>query len=274
VLGWAVQLSSYSAAGVARAVLAIDRPDASILLLDCRASGLHDARLVAHLAPEEPPANAELLACMYVRDPSRGRPRRITREDLTPRSHPSSRPADGEPSEQGVLARNGHRFRLAAVCVPSGPVELRWTHTSAVRGEVPAQPVSLRTTLGALQSYEPARAMTAHVLQQACSGVSVLKLRGELQRLERSPIVLNRGLREAVARSVAAGLALSAIAMRCGRFKHDRRGQRSGETSWLARRIGQMPEGGQSRPTPWIHSDTLALIAREGLGLSPREVEL
>jgi hypothetical protein len=85
---------------------------------------------------------------------------------------------------------------------------------------------------------------------------------------------LNRGLREAVEREVRAGMSMSEIATRCGRMKADRNGNRSGETSWLARRIGQMPEGGHARPTPWIHSDTLALIAREGLGVSPREVEL
>ena len=38
-------------------------------------------------------------------------------------------------------------------------------------------------------------------------------------------------------------------------------------------RLGMMPEGGRARPTPWVHSDVLALIARDGLGLSPREVE-
>jgi hypothetical protein len=31
---------------------------------------------------------------------------------------------------------------------------------------------------------------------------------------------------------------------------------------------------GKPRPTPWVHSDVLALIARDGLGISPREVEL
>jgi hypothetical protein len=51
------------------------------------------------------------------------------------------------------------------------------------------------------------------------------------------------------------------------------RGRESGETSWLARRIGQLPEAGQPRPTPWVHNDVLALIARDGLGISPREVE-
>ena len=67
---------------------------------------------------------------------------------------------------------------------------------------------------------------------------------------------------------------MSEIAIRCGRVKRDQRGNVSGETSWLARRIGQLPDAGQSTPTPWISSDVLALIARDGLGLSPREVEL
>jgi hypothetical protein len=42
----------------------------------------------------------------------------------------------------------------------------------------------------------------------------------------------------------------------------------------LARRLGQKPESGTREPTPWISSDVLALIARDGLGLSPYEVEL
>ncbi len=67
---------------------------------------------------------------------------------------------------------------------------------------------------------------------------------------------------------------MSEIALRCGVVKRDRRGNPSGETSWLARRIGIMPEGGEKEITPWVHSDVLAVIAREGLGLSPREVEL
>ena len=69
-------------------------------------------------------------------------------------------------------------------------------------------------------------------------------------------------------------LSMSEIALRCGRVKRDRKGNESGETSWLARRVGLLPEGGRDTPTPWIHSDVLALIARHGLGVSPREVEL
>jgi hypothetical protein len=90
-----------------------------------------------------------------------------------------------------------------------------------------------------------------------------------------SQIVLNRGLREAVLAAAAAqGLSMSEIAARCGRVKYDSRGKESGETSWLARRLGIVPEGRENAPTPWIHSDVLALIARSGLGISPREVEL
>jgi hypothetical protein len=82
-------------------------------------------------------------------------------------------------------------------------------------------------------------------------------------------------LRETVQRELRLGaLSMSEIALRCGRVKHDRRGNTSGQTSWLARRIGQKPEGGGDRPCPWIHSDVLALIARDGLRLSPHEVEL
>ncbi|MFZ2114172.1 MAG: hypothetical protein WAU77_10655 [Solirubrobacteraceae bacterium] len=70
------------------------------------------------------------------------------------------------------------------------------------------------------------------------------------------------------------GMTMSEIALRCGRTKRDRTGRVSGETSWLARRIGQAPESGEEHLSPWVQSDVLALIAREGLGVCPREVEL
>ncbi len=90
-----------------------------------------------------------------------------------------------------------------------------------------------------------------------------------------SHVVLNRGLRESVLAAVEErGLTMSEIAIRCGRFKRDANGAERGETSWLGRRIGILCESGKSAPTPWVCSDVLALIAREGLGLSPREVEL
>jgi hypothetical protein len=104
--------------------------------------------------------------------------------------------------------------------------------------------------------------------------ISVAVLRAEAARVLTSPIVLNRKLRvTALATIERRGLSMSEIAMRCGRIKYDAAGNASGETSWLARRLGILPEGGRRTPTPWIHSDVLALIARDGLGLSPHEVE-
>jgi hypothetical protein len=142
-----------------------------------------------------------------------------------------------------------------------------------------ARPVSVRDVVGSLESYEPVRTLTAEALprhgENRAVSVSVSALRAELVRMDGSRIVLNRGLREAVLDAVEAhGLSMSQIALRCGRVKYDARGNASGETSWLARRIGLAPEGGEREPTPWVHSEVLALIARAGLGISPREVEL
>ena len=145
------------------------------------------------------------------------------------------------------------------------------------RGAADASIVSVREAVARLESYEPICALTRRTLRahRQTRQLSTAVLRLEVQRLQRSPIVLNRGLREAViAATERHGLSMSEIAMRCGRIKYDRAGNASGETSWLARRLGILPEGGQQAPTPWIHSDVLALIARRGLGVSPREVEL
>ena len=135
----------------------------------------------------------------------------------------------------------------------------------------------MREAIASLESYEPVRTLTVHALAAARDGheLSTAVLRAELARLQQSPIVLNRGLREMVLACVERdGLSMSEIAIRCGRVKRGADGHESGETSWLARRLGLLPEGGKPAPTPWIHSDVLALIARRGLGVSPREVEV
>ena len=131
--------------------------------------------------------------------------------------------------------------------------------------------------IGAIENYEPALGLTRRALAgyRRDANVSTTVLRAELERLRDSPIVLNRELRRTVLDVVEQrGLSLSEIAIRCGRVKRDPKGNMSGETSWLARRVGVLPESGSGRRTPWIHSDVLALIARNGLGISPREVEL
>ena len=131
--------------------------------------------------------------------------------------------------------------------------------------------------MGSLESYEPVRDITAQAVAayRRDSGVSVSVLHAEPDRMYASHVVLNRVLRQAVLAAVTErDLTLSEIAIRCGRFKRDARGNVSGEASWLARRIGILPEHGNNAPTPWVSSTVLALIARDGLGISPREVEL
>jgi hypothetical protein len=153
--------------------------------------------------------------------------------------------------------------------------ELRWCREGPGHASE-CEPLSLREAIAALESYEPLQELTLVALASCghSGEVSTTVLRSELARVQESPIVLNRRLREVVLAAVERGeSSMSEIAIRCGRVKRDRRGNESGETSWLARRLGLLPEGGRSTPTPWIHSDVLALIARRGLGVSPREVE-
>jgi hypothetical protein len=275
-LGPALPLGRYEGELGARELLAVDRPDARTLVLDTHAGSLGDARVLAVLAPEEPVQNAVLLAAMYLSDATRGRCRALDQEDLlAPRDRPSHPDgASDPPPAPAVLQAGDARYAILPLTLRGGRRERRWTRVRPATVGAP-RPMTLRDVVGTLEDYEPARSMTAAAIAgPAPRHVGVASLSLELARLLRSPVVLNRALREAVARHLLAGTTMSEIAIRCGRFKRDRKGHRSGETSWLARRIGQMPEGRQCLPTPWIHSDTLALIAREGLGLSPREVEL
>jgi len=167
--------------------------------------------------------------------------------------------------------RFGIQYRLTEVGDPS---ELRW------RSQAPGcveRTVSAREVVAALEEYEPVLALTRAAVRRLrrTREVSIATLALELRRLESSPIVLNRGLREAVLQTVRErGVSLSAIAIACGRVKRDPRGNGSGETSWLSRRIGLVGDGPAGARNPWVHTDTLALIARDGLGVAPREVEL
>ena len=176
-----------------------------------------------------------------------------------------------------LMDRNGCALVLGTITSRLSIPELRWLRLAPAKESGEPRPVSLREVVACLESYEPVRSHTVGALtrHREDPAVSVAVLRAELQRLDASRIVLNRGLRRAVLSAVQTqGLSMSEIAFRCGRVKHDSRGNASGETSWLARRVGISPEGGEREPTPWIHSEVLALIARAGLGISPREVEL
>lgn len=267
--------------GRLREVVALQGAANSTLIVDRDAATATDRRLVAHLAPDEPAANGALVCVSYLdqvrlRD-CRCRPLAADDFHAAPFAPPDE-PAAGEGRAQcdEPTDRAGASYRLHERAGRKAGRELRWRKRDPCNGCEPTT-VSVRDAIAALESYEPIRTLTLHAVARArgTRDVSTAVLQAELARVLRSPIVLNRGLREAVlSRVVAEALSMSEIALRCGRVKNDARGGESGETSWLARRLGLVPEGGKGRPTPWIHSDVLALIARHGLGVSPREVEL
>ncbi|MGI8559254.1 MAG: hypothetical protein ACR2ND_13290 [Solirubrobacteraceae bacterium] len=261
--------------GSAREVVSLPGAGGSRLVVDRLAFRGLDARLVAHLAADEPIGNARLAADLYLADSSRAC-RSLREEDLLqqPFEPEPGVPTCGQAAGYLLGGRDGSRYSIALVPARQGS-EARWVRRSA-NGAV-EQVVSVRDVTGELEHSSLVRAATLEAIARlrGQAGVSVATLGAELRRLDASPIVLNRALRSAVLAAVARReVSLSAIAMRCGRVKRDRRGRSSGETSWLARRVGLLAEGGSTAPTPWIHTDVLALIARRGLGIAPREVEL
>jgi hypothetical protein len=243
----------------------------SVLVVDRDAGGREQELLVAHLAADEPPENAALVCEHYLSGGWRVRCRALTDEDVR------GAPFAGD-DERFAMRRDASwlssplvGMALRRLHTGMSIPELRWTR-SATSGAI-----SLREAIAAFESYEPLLGCTRRALAEwrPDGRVSTVVLEAELGRVLESPIVLNRGLREAVLERARPGLlSMSEIAMRCGRVKRDRKGNLSGETSWLARRIGLLAECGHGAPTRWIHSDVLALIAREGLGIAPREVEL
>jgi hypothetical protein len=262
----------YTAADEQRELVLVPGAAGSRLLIDRRVEDRGDPRLLAHLSSDEPDANALLVCRDFLAGASRlARPVCPADFDAAPEGLPES--GLGVPFVPTVLVDgSGHRYALGA---SGSPRELRWQRQA--RGHSGARRISARDVVAALEDYEPVCALTRAAVARfrLDRRVSVAALAVELRRIESSPIVLNRRLREAVLEAVSEeGVSLSAIAMACGRVKHDRRGNGSGETSWLARRVGLLPSGPAGRPNPWVHSDTLALIAREGLGLAPRDVEL
>jgi hypothetical protein len=259
-------------AGHPREVLAVAGAERSVLVVDRDALALTDRRLVAHLASDEPAKNARFVCDEYLANEHRGGCRAVTAEDLERGLDDggSGVACTGDPVIRDVRGE----YALEAVAGSRLIPELRWV---ADPGPPTGHTVSLREVVGRLESYEPARqiSLAALVRHGGDPTVSVCALRAELTRVDASRIVLNRRLREAVLQAMRTeGLTASEIAIRCGRVKHDARGNVTGETSWLARRLGLAPESGQGTPTPWIRSDVLGLIARCGLGISPREVEL
>ncbi|HEX5308952.1 MAG TPA: hypothetical protein VFW38_07720 [Solirubrobacteraceae bacterium] len=269
--------------GQEREVLRIQRPNGSALVVDYELGTLSDGRLVAHLAPDEPAENAQVVCDLYLADGERrGRCRAVAPEDFDATRHvtPSQSIGDGPTVVSRLQDVAGHVYRiselpLAGASLGDSRRELRWTRSLLPGRDDACDAVTLRDVVGSLEAYEPARTLTHDAIARFGRCVSTRRLREELERLAESSIVLNRGLREAVQRELRLGVVTrSEIALRCDRVRRESAGGCSGDTSWLARRIGEMPEGGEEKPCPWIQTDVLALIARDGLGISPREVEL
>jgi hypothetical protein len=268
--------------GCLREVLARPGLAGSVLVVDRDATTLGDRRLVAHLGADEPPENAALVCGSYLQEPrgQRCRCRPVTPEDSQTVPFPDDGDFESDArtvfSDAELLDSLGRSHRIERRETGLSIPELRWVQRLPRRGDRQPQSVSMREAISSLASYEPVRALTQQALatHRGDRDVSTAVLRVELARVQESPIVLNRKLREVVLATLdRQGVSMSEIAIRCGRIKLDCRGNESGETSWLARRLGLLPEGGKDTPTPWIHSDVLALIARRGLGISPREVE-
>jgi hypothetical protein len=260
--------------GERREIARLPIADGSSLVVD-RLAGTHgDPRLLARLAADEPGENAQVLCGMYLADESRGSCRPVTAADLEATATTETPHAC---AVRELRDDSGIIYRVRTVALNRRFPELHWTRSILPNAGERFERVRLREVIGRFEDYEPARSITANALDthRSDSTLSTCCLASELARLAESPIVLNRRLREAVQARLALGdVTMSEIAIRCGRVKQDRRGNTSGETSWLGRRLGLLAEGGADQPTPWVHSDTLALIARDGLGLSPREVEL
>jgi hypothetical protein len=267
--------------GRSREVLAEGGLGGSVLVVDRDSASRADRRLLAHLGADEPPENAVLVCEDYL---VRARNRRLRCRALSAadrRTVPFVDGADAQPASPVAAAEpiddRGRRYRLERLQSGMSIPELRWCEHPPAGAQTDPVPRSVRAVIAQLQDYEPVRAITLAELARRggdCE-VSTTVLRAEMERVQDSPIVLNRKLRETVLETIKRqGVSMSEIAIRCGRVKRDCAGNESGETSWLARRLGILPEGGRVAPTPWVHSDVLGLIARDGLGISPREVEM
>jgi hypothetical protein len=301
-------LGRYVADGRLREVFTQPGAAGSVLVVDRDVAGDGEERLVAHLGADEPPGNAALACRDYLRYPSHRWCRRLTAEDLVVApfgDRPVHHEAEAKGAEDlfGLVAnlrrapagqkdgempaavdtpalrdRHGCTYRLGPADTGMTIPQLRWLRLSPAGSSGVAEPVGVRDVVGSLEDYEPVRTLTVRALDRhrGDQRVSTYALGAELERLDASRIVLNRGLREAVVAAIASGVSMSEITVRCERLKRGGDGTAAGgDTSWLARRVGLMPEGGRGgRPTPWVHSEVLALIARRGLGVSPREVEL
>jgi hypothetical protein len=197
--------------GRTREVLAWPGAAASVLVVDRDHATRSDLRLVAHMAADEPPENAALICASYLVDVAgdRGRCRLMTVEDMcgAPSLEQQEAIFDAEAvgQETQPVDRHGWCYRLELQPTRMSIPELRWWRRHPQPQSGADRPVSVREAVASLESYEPVRALTIRSLSlhSAKGEVSTTVLRAELTRVQESPIVLNRRLREVVLTTIA-----------------------------------------------------------------------
>ena len=255
-------LGSYIALGSEqrREVVSLQRPDGSTLVVDYQLGALSDGRLIAHLAADEPPENAHIVCELYLADDTKGRCRAVTQEDfdLTRHATPPPPAADAPTAVDSLKDADGHVYRIRELPTLETMPELRWTRSAsqaASSASTPCIPRCRRRCRSLRAGANPHRP-GAHPLRQ---DLSTRRLAEEHERLSGSPIVLNRGLREAVQRVLRDELSMSEIAhpLRADQARQARQPERGDELAGAPHRPAA---GGEGRPT-WSQRQ-LALIAR------------
>jgi hypothetical protein len=260
--------------GEAREIVLTPGRRGGVLVIDRAADTLGDPRLVAALAPDEPTENAGIVTALYLADTAGRRCGALGDTELAEPPAASQQEPKPQRLPQRLLDANKNRYRVQTLpAAHDNGSEVRWTKAPPAGREGPTVIVTLRSTVGALEAYEPALAISERALAASAPAVRAT-LAGELRRLRNSAMVLNRLLREHVQAEVARGTSLRELAHRCGRVQRNRAGVECGEAAWIARRVGLITEASLATPNHWIHSTVLALIAREALDVNPGEVEL
>jgi hypothetical protein len=197
--------------GRRREIVTVAGAAGTVLVIDRLTGSLGDARLVSHLATDEPAENAGILSAMYLAEECRSGCRPMIATDLgdefgegvSPPDTPAVDTLDvheGASFTGNLRDARGRTYVLTNLQTDTSIPELRWCrHVSTHETEQP-EVLRLREVIGALESFEPMRTLTSAALRryEQDPGVSIVMLRAEFERVCASPILLNRGLREAV----------------------------------------------------------------------------
>src|SRR4029077_16398618 len=153
--------------GLPREVVALDGAAGCVLVVDRSALTRDDARLVAHLSPDEPRENAAIASALFVQrardELVRCRP--VVAGDFSATTSPEGSDAEARlappPLSSPIRDQAGRCYRLEAIAGAMSIPELRWRcHAREGLGlSAEAQTVSVREAVAELQAYEPIRSL-------------------------------------------------------------------------------------------------------------------